>query len=211
MHLFNFAKNCDEGLYSFLDIERPAVTVQDPLAGFEKELYAYRLSQSLSLAEYLLKGLGKYIFIKASPYTREMFTASTPCLSKWHYHLTANDFDGAGIDKAFHRASEIETDQSLLSRVDTLLSLKDFPEDSFGDKLSQLSVFGLFENRWNDLREIVQQEQPPALQDFLRHGELFIHIIVSKTEGFFHAMLIKTRENIENSIQEFQNVIASDN
>src|SRR5579875_2205939 len=137
MHLFNFAKNCNEGLYTFLDIERPAMTVQDPLAGFEKELYTYRLSQSISLAEYLLKDLAKFILIKASPYTRQMFTASSPRLSKWHYRLSANDFDGAGIDTGFHTASDIETDQSLLSRVDTLLSLKDFPEDSFGDKLSQ--------------------------------------------------------------------------
>lgn len=211
MQQLNFTKQHQQGLFSYLNLVHPYATTAHPLTGLRKELYRYQFHQYLALAAFLTEQLDTFIILKASPYTKKVMADHRSCRSNWQYHFIANDFDGMGIDRGFVRISGHEEEQPLLSQMEMLLSLREFPEDSFGDNVSHISIFGLVQNRWNDLKTFLQQEHPPVLNGFLQQEELFMNILVSKAEGYYHALLIKSPSDIEYRMNAFQNVIAPDN
>ena len=210
MNSFTFSKQ-QQGLFSYVDIVRPNATVRNPLIGLTKELYSYHLNQYLSLAEYLLSGLAKFVMLKATPYIKQAISTDVSCLSNWNYYFLANDFNGLGIDKGFIDTNVYGMQQQYLTMINDLTALKQIPEDNLGDNVSHISFFGLIGHDFNDLKNFLQAEKSPALGDFLQEGELFINILVSKEEGYCHAMLIKSSTDIEDKLDAFQNVIASDN
>ena len=131
----------------------------------------------------------------------------------WKYELLSSDRLGLGVDKGFLGVEEISTEASTssLCRVLKLLPLTMLPEDTFGDAVSWISIFGLKSDRETALKMFLQSDGQPVLSDFLQKGEVFVHIINSKEEGFYNSSLIKSKDDIEQIVYSFSAVIDPNN
>jgi hypothetical protein len=123
--------------------------------------------------------------------------------------VLANDFDGLGVDRGFINIQEQQS--YILFPIDSLSKLKDWPEDTFGDAYSTISIFGLKEDRKHALIAFLQTLENPQLKDFLQNGELFIDMVIGKEYGFFNSFLIKSKEEIGEEITAFENIVDSSN
>lgn len=151
----------------------------------------------LSLIGSVAKDLEAFIALSFSPYVGEVI--KTYLLVECRYELEANDFFGIGVDKGFQRSS---FSQMFFSLKD-IMTLRSFPEDSLGDKASELSVFLLHKDRKNDLIASLNCKDPFYLNNFLRPGEKFAHLTCGKAQGYFDALLICSNGNITQELEGF--------
>lgn len=137
-----FKKYRKNNLYQYLHVSHrgleTAGTNQTPMT----ISYQYQFNRCLALAEYLTSDLKKYIIVRYSPdMIRKAFSHSVK-LVNWRYDVVSNDCKGLGIDNGFINVMENREEQHVLLRLKSLLQLNDLSEDSFGDKISSLSIFG---------------------------------------------------------------------
>jgi hypothetical protein len=206
-----FKKEYHQGVFSYLNILQPPVTAFSPLVGVEPVLYNYEFRTHIALAEYLMSHLDKYMLIRFSPYLSKLPFINIIETINWKYELLASDRLGLGVDKGFLNVKELSKEANSLCAVDNLLPLTTLPEDTFGDAVSWISIFGLKSDKETALKAFLQSVGQPHLTHFLQKGEVFVHIINSKEEGFYHSMLIKSAEDIEEKIYAFQTIIDPNN
>ena len=208
-----FKKEYQQGIFSYLNISQPPVTVSLPVTDSQAILYKYEFHNYIALAEYLMSHLEKYLLIRYSPYLLELSFINVIAEVNWKYELLSSDRLGLGVDKGFLGVEEISTEASTssLCRVLKLLPLTMLPEDTFGDGVSWIRIFGLKSDRETALKMFLQSDGQPVLSDFLQKGEVFVHIINSKEEGFYNSSLIKSKDDIEQIVYSFSAVIDPNN
>lgn len=211
MEKVSFKKEHQHHLYHYLNVLIPYSDTSAPTIRIEKELYSYQFHYYIALAEFLTEHLNKYVILRISPYLANQSFIKEVETVNWKYLLLANDYEGLGIDNGFINIRETSDEEHALFSVGSLLSLRELPEDTFGDKVSNVSVFGLTSNSVSDLQHFLHSAKQPDLSEFLQKGDLFINIISSKQMGYYHSMLIKSNDDIETELDAFQNVIAPDN
>lgn len=202
-----FKKEHHQRIFSYLNILQPAVTNSAPLVGSDPILRSATLQNYVALAEYLMSNLKKYVMIRYSPFLLELPLVKTIKTINWKYELLTSDQLGLGIDKGFLNTKEVNS----LCVADNLLLLTGLPEDTFGDAVSWISIFGLKNSRETALKKFMCSDSQPNLLHFLQKEEIFINITIGKEEGLYHSMLIKSAEEIEESISAFQTLINPNN
>ncbi|HTN20729.1 MAG TPA: hypothetical protein VL125_09650 [Pelobium sp.] len=202
-----FKKEHRQGIFSYLNTLQPPVTISLPLAGSGLILRSATFQNYIALAEYLMSDLKKYVVIRYSPSLLKLPIVKTIENVRWKYELLSDDHVGLGIDKGFLNTKEVNS----LCVVYSLLPLTGLPEDTFGDAVSWISIFGLKNGRETALKKFMCSDSQPNLFHFLQKEEIFIHITIGKEEGLYHSMLIKSAEEIEESISAFQTVINPNN
>ncbi|RCH56859.1 hypothetical protein DJ568_03110 [Mucilaginibacter hurinus] len=141
----------------------------------------------LSLVQTLREGAAANIVIPFTPYVAEVVGSYQRV--DLHYELIANDFFGIGVDRGFQRRGEAKNEQMIFSLPD-VMSLRSFPEDSFGDNESAISIFINQASRKVDLLRFLRSTNKVRIEGFLREGEKFIHLTCGKQQGYFDAMVI---------------------
>jgi hypothetical protein len=179
-----FKKEYQQGIFSYLNISQPPVIVSSPVTDSQAILYKYQFHNYIALAEYLMSHLDKYVLIRHSPYLSKLSFINVIAKVDWKYELLSSDRFGLGVDKGFLSIKEISTEVSSLCRIIKLLPLSELPEDTFGDAVSWISIFGLKSDRETAIKTFMQSDSQPVLSDFLQKGEVFVHSINSKEEGF---------------------------
>lgn len=86
-----------------------------------------------------------------------------------------------------------------------LSDLVQLPEEAFEESSAVVSIFALAENRQEELIRFLNQKQRPDLQEFLSQDELFVHIICARKAGFFDAVLLKAKTDVEQKIKAVSN------
>lgn len=206
MTLMEFKKSNTGNLFEYLHVSVAAMV--NPSDQTSRSIISSdRFRYTLSLAKFLSEDLESYLLVRDFPLLSGLpfFRLIEPV--KWQYELIADDSNGLGIDNGFVESSSL----AQLCVAKDLLALGQLPEDGFGDSVSTVSFFALMERRETRLAEFLKQDVPGRVQDFLRHGELFIHITIAKEQNYYDAVLIKSPDDIEDRLYSFQNVIDSNN
>lgn len=206
-----FKKDCQQGLYSYLNILQPPIISASPVGGTEAILYNYQFHNYIALAEYLTAHLEKYILIRYSPYLLTLPFLKTIETTSWKYIILSNDQYGLGIDKGFLNVKELSEEDVQLCTASKLLPLTELPEDTFGDAISWITIFGLKDNRTTALESFLQSSDTPVLSDFLQKDEVFVHVVNSKEEGYYNSLLIESNDDIEQDLYAFQTVLDPNN
>jgi hypothetical protein len=155
--------------------------------------------------------LEKYVVIRYSPYLLKLPFLKAIETTSWKYTILSNDQYGLGVDKGFLNVKELSEEEVQLCTVSKLLPLTELPEDTFGDAVSWITTFGLKDNRTIALRNFLQSPRLPDLSNFLQEGEMFVHIVNSKEEGYYNSLLIKSKDDIEQTLYAFQTVLDPNN
>jgi hypothetical protein len=194
-----FNQTSGEGLNIYLFIKQ---TAADHCATSHLHYY-------LSLAKKLTSGLNCFVLIRYSPFLAEVLPVIYT--TDWHYNLQSDDIQGLGMDLGFSLFRKLSNgngikEQSAYFSLKDLLTLQSFPEDTFGDTSSSITVFALKSGSEQDLHSFLGMQRIPYLPELLVESELFIHILCGKCSGFYDAILIKSVQSIAHSI----NVINKD-
>lgn len=212
MEYLVFKKEYQHGLFNYLNVSMPyAATSALEGAGKEATLYKYQFHDYLALADYLTSHLEKYIIIRYSPYLSKLSFLNEIEITNWKYEMLSNDRFGLGVDKGFVNVEDLSKEACQLCNITKLLLLTELPEDTFGDTVSWVTIFGLNNNRITALRNFLQSSGPPDLSNFMEKGEVFVNVINSKEEGYYNCLLIKSTDNIEQKLYDFQNVLDPNN
>lgn len=206
-----FKKEYQHGLHSYLNVSQPYFAVDIAQNQNKGILYNFQFHNYVALAEYLMSHLNKYVVIRYSPYLSELPFLNEVSRINWKYVLVSNDQAGLGVDKGLLNIKEFSEEEAQLCFVRKLLPLAELPEDTFGDMVSWISIFGLKSDRETALKTFLQSVTQPVLSDFLQKGEMFAHLINSKEEGFYNSLLIKSRDDIEQVLYSFSAVIDPNN
>ncbi|QEM07072.1 hypothetical protein DIU31_027510 [Mucilaginibacter rubeus] len=191
-----FNQTSGEGLNNYLFVKQTATDHRT--TQYYKHLHYY-----LSLAKKLMSGLNCYVLIRYSPFLAEVLPVIYT--TDWHYNLQSDDFQGLGTDLGFslsHRLSNgnVVKEQSVYFPLKDLLTLQSFPEDTFGDTSSSITIFALKSGSEQDLHSFLGTKRIPYLPELLLESELFIHILCGKCSGFYDTISIKSVQSIAHNI-----------
>lgn len=186
-----FKKLLNDGLFTYLFTGQASA-------------YAHSLHQYLSLAKRLTEGFNCYVLIRRSPFLSEVLPAVFT--TDWHYQVQADDFQGLGTDSGFRRSRLLSNgntvkEKSAFFPLKDLLTLQSFPEDTFGDTESQLSIFGLSTTSERELVSFMRTaSRPPHLSEILRDSELFIHLSCGKSSGHYDSVVINSVRSLDTQL-----------
>jgi hypothetical protein len=207
-----FKKEYQHGLFNYLNVSVPyRATSALTGAGKEGGLYKHQFHYYLALADYLMSHLEKYIIIRYSPYLSKLSFLREIETTHWKYEMVSDDRLGLGVDKGFVNAEDLSKEACQLCYISSLLLLSHLPEDTFGDTVSWVTIFGLNNNRITALRNFLQSPAPPDLSDFMEKGEVFVNVISSKEDAYYNSLLIKSTDDIEQELYSFQNILDPNN
>lgn len=185
-----------EGLNNYLFVRQSDDSPQT--GNYDENFHHY-----LSLANRLVSDLSCYVLTRYSPFLKEVIPDAL--LTDWHYNVLSDDFRGLGTDlgfSLFHRLKNGNSvkEQSAYFPLKDLLTLRSFPEDTFGDKSSHVTIFALKPETENEIRSFLSRKTAPYLPELLLEKELFIHISCSKSLGYYDTILIKSVQNLSSYI-----------
>ncbi|NHA05613.1 hypothetical protein G7092_17510 [Mucilaginibacter sp. HC2] len=191
-----FKQTASEGLFSYLFVKQAAT--DNDSARYFRHLHHY-----LSLAKQLTSGLNCYILTRYSPFLTDVLKLVHT--TDWHYHLQSDDFEGLGKDLGFSQSNRsgngnIVKEQSAYFPLNDLLTLQSFPEDTFGDTATPITIFALKPGSEQDLHAFLSTQRTPYLPELLLEKELFIHILCGKCSGYYDTVLIKSIRDIAHKI-----------
>lgn len=222
----SFKKDYKENIFSYLYVSghQGVVALEKKYVEIGKAAAQSSLSQRglgfyLAFASFLTAHLQKYVLIRYSPFIKNHPSIEEYYSANWKYQVLANDFDGFGVDKGFIEALDehniiddrIHEQKQVLFALKDLKVMKDWPEDTFGDHSSTITIFGLKEDRKTALVVFLQAQDQPSISQFLYSGELLMNISYGKDFGFFDSFLVKSKEDIEHKIAEFKNIVNAGN
>jgi len=198
-----FKKTFNDGLFGYLYVQE-AVSPRNAVAD-KLKFHIY-----LSLAQLLTAGLECYIITRNSPFLSEVLPVIH--LSDWFYHIQSDDFYGLGIDRGFTQTHQLTNGQEIKEQaavfpLNNVLALQSFPEDTFGDKASQLTIMALKKGCENDLLSFLGTRHVPYLPELLLQDELLIHLSCGKYIGYYDTILIKSVADYTEKINQALNVI----
>lgn len=210
---FQFRKRKTETLYTFelvsghqcdnsLECEEEYLRAKQGLMGYRQTLMGAELNSLLSLGEYLAAQKDKYVLIRFSPELQSFCTVDSSAMVNWRYLVLANDFEGLGVDKGFVKT---ESPYALYS-PHSLYDVQYLSEDVLEEEYSNITIFGLNRNSKERLRDFLHTDKTPFIQTLLSGNELFINIVCGKAYGFFNSFLAKSRVDLQEEINEFENV-----
>ncbi len=170
------------------------------------------LAFGISFASFLTAGLETGVLLKYSPHLRKLPFLTDIQNVNFRYEVLANDFEGMGVDKGFvparpHPDHDEPFGQYVLAATTTLNRLQEIPEEELEEFFSAFSIFGLRKGRRMAVVTALQRESVPSLPALLEQGEVFIQIVHGKAYGYFHSLLIKSKEDLSGSISAFQKVV----
>lgn len=191
-----FKASTEEGLNKYLFVKQPDESREGKNANINFHHY-------LLLASRLTAGLSCFVLTRYSPYLTEVLTGVQS--TDWHYNVIADDFQGLGADLGFSLSHKLTNgnsvkEQSAYFPLRDLLTLRSFPEDTFGDKSSHVSIFALKPGSAEDIRSFLNAKRTPYLPELLLGDELFIHISCSKSSGYYDTILIKSVQSLASVI-----------
>jgi hypothetical protein len=189
----DFRRTCSEGLINYLYIRQPEGHYR--AAAYNEFFHHY-----LSLANRLVGRLSCYVLTRYSPFLREAIPDMQ--LTDWHYNVISDDFQGLGADLGFSLSHRLKNgnsvkEQSAFFPLKDLLTLRSFPEDTFGDKSSNVTIFALKPGAEKEIMSFLSTTCAPCLPELLLENEIFIHITCSKSSGYYDTMLIKSVQSLE--------------
>lgn len=215
MEEMTFKKIAAAGIFSYLHIDNQHY--QSP-ASFESNFLNFPVTRAvdrhissaifqyyLSVIEYCTGSLQKYCVVSPSLALQVMPIYKVGPVP-WRYELLADDQNGIGIDNGF-----IEAAPGLhLFGVKSFLQLNGISEDIFGEEVYSCSLLGLH-TKSTDVLSVLMSTTNPHLPSLLQPGEIFVHVTVSKEIGYYNAMLIKTRHEIDTTLRSFFNILDPNN
>lgn len=211
-----FKKYKTADLYNFLYVsghkspeEQSAVDqISYSLEELSGDLLKQKLDIFLNFASSLTENLEKFAITNFTP-ALDAFIKSYDFIP-WEYEMLANDLDGMGIDRGFQPAQQEKSNlyhslphhrQVVVLRLVALSDLVKLPEESFDESSAAVSIFALARDRQKALVHFLNQKDRPQLQEFLSQEEIFVHIICARKAGFFDALLLKAKTDIEHKIR----------
>ena len=197
-----FKRLFSEGLINYLFVRQSDDKPQ-------MKTYYENFHDYLSLANGLISGLSCYILTRYSPFLKEVLPEVW--LTDWHYNVISDDFRGLGTDLGFslyHRLKNGNSvkEQSAFFPLKNMLKLESFPEDTFGDKSSHVTIFALKAGTEKDIRLFLSNKNAPYLPELLMEKELFIHISCGKSSGYYDTVLIKSVQSLTSGITVINNI-----
>jgi hypothetical protein len=198
-----FKETFNDGLFGYLYVKE-AVGLQNAVAD-KLKFHTY-----LSLAKRLTTGLECYVITRNSPFLSEVLPVIYLC--DWFYHIQSDDFYGLGIDRGFTQTHQLTNGQEVKEQaavfpLNDLLTLQSFPEDTFGDQASHLTIVALKKDCESDLLSFLNTRHVPYLPELLLQDELFIHLSCGKRIGYYDTILIKSVSDRKEKINQAVNMI----
>jgi hypothetical protein len=183
-----FKETFEDGLFSYLYVKETA-GLQNPVAG-KLNFHIY-----LSLAQRLTTGLECYVITRNSPFLHEVLPEVH--LTEWFYHIQSDDFYGLGVDRGFAHSHRLNNGRSVKEQaavfpLKDVMTLQSFPEDTFGDSASHLTIIALKPGSESELLSFLGTGKVPDLPELLLQKELLIHISCGKAVGYYDTVLIKS-------------------
>jgi hypothetical protein len=169
--------------------------VNMPVNMLEQEPVNINFHKYLLLASQLTAGLSCFVLTRYSPFLYEVLQGVQPTM--WRYNVIADDFQGLGTDLGFTLSHRLKNgnavkEQSAYFPLKDLLTLRSFPEDTFGDKSSDVTLFALKPGSDKEISSFLCTDRVPYLPELLLENEIFIHISCSKSSGYYDTVLIKS-------------------
>ena len=165
-----------------------------------------RLRKYLNLVTGLAKGRALWLIVRETPEMTRHLKQFRAERIRWKYDVIANDTEGLGVDKEFVPVeapySPLHHDQgqaNLLFQVSDPSLLLNLSEDALGDVDIHITVLGL-QQETGAVVEKLKESQVPQLPKLLEPGDLFIHIVVGKEQGYYDAILIKAQSSMEEAL-----------
>ncbi|SJZ85658.1 hypothetical protein SAMN04488132_105110 [Sediminibacterium ginsengisoli] len=206
-----FKKQVVHGIFHYIHVSPFSKTEEITQSKAQEILYKQKLHAFLGLGEFLTENLNKYILIRKSPSLLDVPFLKASITTDWKYLLLSSDKNGLGVDHGFMSAHEFIGGISQLFGLESLLSLCDLPEDTFGDNYSYVTVFGLAGNTLQHLEALLQSNKQPELSKFLMPNEVFYHMKIGKSNWAHDSLLVKSREDIEGKLSAYFNIINPNN
>lgn len=180
---------------------------------YQKEGDEGEFQKLLDLASFITSGHELFALVKYSPLLDRTSFATDYEKVSWEYELLANDFDGMGVDKGFESISQQNqnknqphkhTKEAVVFPVNSLKELQQLPEEDFADAFSDFNIFALHAGRKKELMELLKEMHQPTLDSFLKEEDVFIHLKKGKAVGYFSALLIKSKKDLEGQLKQYQ-------
>lgn len=221
MDKLSFKKDFTAGLYSFLHVDNTSYSSLNAIKnqhtgtvsknGIRDDVYMQTFYDYLALSEFLCEKRNKYCLMAFYP-EKNKVGLNEICAPHWHYSMLSDDSNGLGIDNGFISntdllANEGNSREQRLYGLDRFLSLNRMPEETFGEAVSQCSLFGLKNERAAHLQDALHSPEKPKIEDLLEDHDIFIHMVVAKEIGYYNTLLIKSSKDIESTINSFLNIL----
>lgn len=209
-----FKKTFQNSLYSYLHVSghkcRNEIECKEEykdeylgksLPSYESQKFN-EINSYLHCSCFLMSNLEKYAISALNDLTKDYE------LIKWRYEVLANDFNGVGVDKGF---KELTFYNATYPAKGFFFPFIETVHVSPAFDFTEISIFGMKEERKDDLLHFLRKKEMPHLEDFLKEGEIFIHVVQGKEYGYFNAFLIKSKHDIDEHLVQFFNAIDAGN
>lgn len=155
----------------------------------------------LDLSYFLVAGLEKYALAVID------YPPGNSIVTKWKYELLADDFNGMGVDKGFVDIKSSK-DKAMFFELPTRLH---YTNKTLWNSIFEISIFGLLKNKKKHLMDFIMQQKKPVLKNFLKDEEIFIQIVKRNGYGYFNAVLIKSKKELDDVIYGYFNTTDAGN
>lgn len=183
--------------------------LQDDITG--NATYHRKLLFYLDLASFLTAQLKRYVLLNYSPVSEFQNSFKDLAFIKWQYEFLSDNNTGMGVDHGFVSTTKNQNRSSVLAPIENLRILTCLPEALFLDASTNITLFGLLEERTEDLVKFMNGDEVPVVDNFLQKQEVFIHLKCGKEYGHFNAIIIKSNHDLKDEIAAYQGVLDADN
>lgn len=125
---------------------------------------------------------------------------------KRRYELIADDFRGMPVNPGFTCSSPVNAAVSsadrLVIRLKDVMTIRSIPEEDLGEDSSEISFFCLIKERNDELIEWLQHSTDSDPGKVLIQEELFIHINCAKRQGYYDAIAVHSRNDIQDQLEQ---------
>ncbi|WP_345951220.1 hypothetical protein ABDD95_07140 [Mucilaginibacter sp. PAMB04274] len=163
-----------------------------------------RLCAYLRFVKNLIGSKGIYAII---PYSVSLEDApDVLATTKRRYDLIADDFRGMAVNPGFTCSSPVNAAVSsadrLVIRLKDVMTIRSIPEEDLGEDSSQISFFCLIQERKDELMEWLQNGLDSDPGTVLIKDELFMHINCAKRQGYYDAIAVHSRNDIQDQLEQ---------